>query len=139
MRAVFADASYWIAILNPQDRLHEQAVAVSRPALVARLVTSEMVLAEVLSFFAGRGSQARQAAARLAADLRNDQGTAIVLQTSAQFQRALALYARRPDKTWGLTDCASFLIMEEQGITEALTRDRHFEQAGFTALLADQP
>lgn len=138
MRAVFADAGYWIAVLNPQDQLHEQAVRFSRSLIGAHIVTSEMVLAEVLSFFAGRGSTGRQAAAALVSDLRKDRTTAIEPQTSDQFQKALALYAERPDKTWGLTDCASFLTMKERGITEALTYDRHFQQAGFTPLLASQ-
>jgi predicted nucleic acid-binding protein len=45
------------------------------------------------------------------------------------------LYHLRPDKQWSLTDCISFLVMSEEGITEALTADHHFEQAGFVALL----
>jgi len=45
------------------------------------------------------------------------------------------LYAERPDKGWSLTDCISFVVMRQQGITQALTGDHHFEQAGFTALL----
>jgi predicted nucleic acid-binding protein len=45
------------------------------------------------------------------------------------------LYDARPDKKWTLTDCISFVVMQERGITEALTGDQHFEQAGFTALL----
>ncbi len=59
----------------------------------------------------------------------------IVPQTDAQFRSAVERYAARPDQTWGLADCASFLLMEERSITEALTHDRDFEQAGFTALL----
>jgi hypothetical protein len=51
---------------------------------------------------------------------------------------ALTLYAQRPDKEWGLTDCASFLIMQERGITEALVYDDHFHQAGFIPLLRDR-
>jgi hypothetical protein len=49
--------------------------------------------------------------------------------------RGLALYAARPDKEWSLTDCVSFLVMQDHGVTEALTADHHFEQAGFVALL----
>ena len=58
--------------------------------------------------------------------------------TSADFRTALERYASRSDQTWGLTDCLSFLVMEERGITEALAHDRDFEQAGFTALLRDR-
>jgi predicted nucleic acid-binding protein len=47
----------------------------------------------------------------------------------------LDLYASRFDKAWSLTDCISFVVMEQQGIREALTGDHHFEQAGFVALL----
>ena len=49
--------------------------------------------------------------------------------------RGLAIFAERQDKDWPLTDCISFVVMQEQGITEALTGDRHFEQAGFVAML----
>ena len=50
-------------------------------------------------------------------------------------ERALKLYAERADKAWGLVDCASFIVMSEQRISEAFTTDRHFEQAGFRCLL----
>ncbi len=50
-------------------------------------------------------------------------------------ERALLLYSDRPDKAWGLVDCASFIVMKDEGITDAFTIDRHFEQAGFTCLL----
>lgn len=59
-----------------------------------------------------------------------------VLPTSAElFDAGLALYPARPDKEWSLTDCTSFVVMQREGITEALTDDHHFEQAGFVALL----
>jgi hypothetical protein len=51
------------------------------------------------------------------------------------FEAGTDLYSRRSDKEWSLTDCISFVVMQEQGIGEALTGDRHFEQAGFRALL----
>jgi predicted nucleic acid-binding protein len=49
-------------------------------------------------------------------------------------QRAAALYESRLDKDWSLTDCISFVTMQERGIKDALTGDHHFEQAGFHAL-----
>jgi uncharacterized protein len=45
------------------------------------------------------------------------------------------MFAARSDKRWSLTDCISFVVMQERGLTEALTADRHFEQAGFSILL----
>lgn len=51
------------------------------------------------------------------------------------FRRALRLYEDRPDKGWGLTDCISFVVMEEQGLRAAMTTDDHFRQAGFQVLM----
>ena len=50
-------------------------------------------------------------------------------------QKGLTLYGARQDKTWGLVDCMSFIVMDEQKLTDALTSDIHFIQAGFQALL----
>jgi predicted nucleic acid-binding protein len=58
----------------------------------------------------------------------------IIPLDSRLLDRGLERMASRPDKDWSLTDCISFVVMENQDITEALTADRHFEQAGFTAL-----
>ena len=58
-----------------------------------------------------------------------------VPQTAAQFRAADERYTERADQMWGLTDCASSIVMEERGITDALAHDRDFEQAGLTALL----
>jgi uncharacterized protein len=51
--------------------------------------------------------------------------------------RALELYSNRQDKTWGLIDCISFVVMSEQSLTDAVTADIHFVQAGFRALLLE--
>jgi predicted nucleic acid-binding protein len=59
----------------------------------------------------------------------------IVRLTPELFDRAVALYARRPDKEWSLTDCISFIVMQDHDIVEALTADRDFVQAGFQVLL----
>ena len=67
--------------------------------------------------------------------LRKDPNIEIIPQSTAGFSRALVRYQTRPNKSWSLTDCSSFPIMESEGIEAALTYDRHFEQAGFQALL----
>jgi predicted nucleic acid-binding protein len=137
MRTLFVDAVYWIALLNPRDDLHEQTVLVSRSleSDQTRLITTEMVLTELLNAFAERGAALRRAAAELVLWLRQGVNVRIVPQTNAQFEKALELYRSRRDKEWSHTDCASFCVMEEEGITEALSYDRHFDQAGFKALM----
>ena len=137
MRGVFADAGYWIALVNPADKLHPKARAVSNSLGGAQIVTSEMVLIEVLNKFSGMGKTLRQMAVDLVEDLRSDSDVFIVPQSSLQFQEALSLYADRSDKAWGLTDCSSIRIMIRDGLTQALSHDHHFQQAGFRALLRD--
>lgn len=135
MKRVFADTSYWIALLNPRDELHEAALAVSRSNTFEQILTSEMVLAEFLNSFSDRGNVLRQVAAKAVEALRNNRTVAIIPQSSEQFEQALKRYKNMADKSWSFTDCASFLVMEVEGIRAALTHDRHFIQAGFEALL----
>lgn len=137
MKAVFADSDYWIALLNPKDELHKKAKSVSSIHHGVRLVTSEMVLVEVLAGMASRGPNLRKAAVRLVEALRGNPNTSIIPQTSMQFQRAFKIYQERDDKDWSLTDCASILVMQEEKISEALAHDKHFEQAGLKALLRE--
>jgi predicted nucleic acid-binding protein len=135
VRAVFADSGYWIALLNPRDSLHHAATTIAASLGSMPLVTSEAVLAECLNDLAKRGESLRRAAVALVAELRREPTVVIEPQSSLQFQEALSLYALRADKAWGHTDCASFRIMARYELSEALTFDRHFEQAGFTPLL----
>jgi uncharacterized protein len=67
--------------------------------------------------------------------LRSAAQIVIFPQTSQLFDQALKRYQNSSDKSWSLTDCASFLIMEDEKLTAALTHDRHFAQAGFQTLL----
>lgn len=137
MKRVFADAGYWIAILNPRDTLHLKALEVSRALRGVRVVTSEMVLAEVLNALASAGERLREVTCQTIDSLRANPNAEIVPCTSAAFREAMNRYRASTDKGWGVTDCNSFLIMEERGITEALAHDRHFQQAGFKALLRE--
>jgi uncharacterized protein len=55
------------------------------------------------------------------------------------WQRGWDLYRNRQDKAWRLTDCISFLVMQDIGLVDALTPDEHFRQAGFRAVLLEEP
>jgi len=135
MRVIFADTGYWVALLNPHDDLHSKAMSLSRSLQPIHIVTSEMVLAEVLNDFSDRGNYFRQAAINLMKSLYESPNITVIAQTSQQFQTALNLYEQRPDKAWSQTDCVSFKIMEEYKILEALAYDKHFAQAGFIPLM----
>jgi len=135
MKRIFADTSYWIALLNPRDELHARAVAAAQCYSDDLIVTSEMVLVEFLNGFSDRGPRLRAAALKVVKTLRNSPNVTVIPQVSDQFERALRRYEERIDKDWSLTDCASFLIMEAEEIGAALTHDQPFAQAGFQALL----
>jgi predicted nucleic acid-binding protein len=134
MRTVFADSGYWIALSNPHDELHERAKTASQ-SRIPRIVTSQMVLVEFLTSMGGRRQHLRSRAVEVVSRLREDPNVEIVPQTDAQFESAIAMYSSRLDKEWSLTDCASFVLMEQMNIREALAHDHNFEQAGFIALL----
>jgi predicted nucleic acid-binding protein len=135
MRTVFADTSYWIAFLNEDDDLYEIAIQTTEKLFPVQIVTSEMILSELLNHVSKKGENFRNAAVNFINQLNADPTVVITPQTSQLFTSAFQLYAQRQDKAWSHTDCSSFCIMEELGITEALTYDQHFEQAGFVALL----
>jgi predicted nucleic acid-binding protein len=135
MKTVFADTGYWIALLDPQDTLHSKAVNLSITLSQAQIITSQMVLTEVLNHFSKSGNFLRYAAASLIESLKVNPSISIIFQTDDIFQQALNLYKQRPDQAWSHTDCSSFCIMKQQGLLESLAYDKHFEQAGFIALL----
>ena len=135
MPEVFADTGYWIALLNERDGLHARARELSERFSAANIVTTEMVLTELLNYASGGGRQRRRLAADAVRDWMADANIEVVPQTSIQFQAALERYRARLDHSWSVVDCSSFIVMETRQIQEALAFDRHFEQAGFIALL----
>jgi uncharacterized protein len=132
MSVVFADAFYFVARLNRRDQHHQRALQFSRE-FRARLLTSDWVLMEVADALAE--SQCRSRVREFVLHLRSSAACEIVPASRELLDRALDLYHQHADKRWTLTDCVSFLIMRQRGVTEALTGDQHFEQAGFVALL----
>ena len=132
MSAVFADTYYFVAQFNPQDQDHATVASFTR-SYHGRMVTTDWVVVELADAFAQPPNRARFMAAYRS--LQATRELTIVPADRALLQAGVALYAQRPDKQWSLTDCISFVVMQREGITEALTGDRHFEQAGFSVLL----
>ncbi len=137
MRIVFADAGYWIAALDEDDQLHDTARRIVSNLGQHRIITTQMTLVETLNHMSGLGEYKRRLAYDGVSAIRTNPNVEIVEQTGEQFEDALTCYGARMDQRWGMTDCASFLVMEERGLTEALAYDRDFEQAGFVALLRE--
>lgn len=131
MNAVFADTFFYLALLNDDDAAHGRALAESK---VSRsIVTSEFILLELGNACARAEDHADFLA--LVDGMRASPRISIVPLDSELLDRSLQMMAARPDKDWSLTDCTSFVVMQDAGINEALTGDGHFEQAGFKALL----
>jgi predicted nucleic acid-binding protein len=135
--AVFLDTAYISALVNTRDQWHKTAVQWEEQLSTSRrmLVTSEFVLVEIADALAA--VKFRLQAAAIIAALQASPLVEIVPATSALFEAASAMYKNRADKDWGLTDCSSFVIMTERGLSEALTTDTHFRQAGYRALLLE--
>ncbi|MFN0011034.1 MAG: type II toxin-antitoxin system VapC family toxin [Phycisphaerales bacterium] len=134
MKAVFADTSFWLALAASNDIHHQTAsrlaVQLNRP-----IVTTVPVVIEVANALCKRGAKAE--AIELRGRLAADRAARVVACTGALVQSGWKLYSERLDKDWSLTDCMSFSVMKQAGLTEALTADHHFIQAGFRALLLE--
>ena len=136
MNLTFIDTSFFLALSLADDALHQRAVAWQR-AIIGKLVTSEFVLLEVADDLSQ--PHLRKFASSIFSFVREDGQISVIPAGHAAFEKGYDLYIARKDKEWGLTDCISFQIMRERGITDALTHDPHFEQAGFRALLRQDP
>jgi uncharacterized protein len=121
-----------VARLNRHDQHHERVLKFSQDAR-ARLLTSDWVLMEVADALAE--SKCRGRVRDFILHLRGTAACESVPASRELLDRALDLYHQHADKQWTLTDCVSFVVMRERKVTDALTGDKHFEQAGFAALL----
>ena len=137
MNAVFADTFYWAALTNIDDPANSRALNISRSLAPDKIVTTDEVLAEYLTFFAGAKPSIRDRAGRNVAALLDSLEVRIVAQSRETFLAGLQLYRARPDKGYSMVDCISMQTMRREGLMDALTNDRHFEQEGFRALFRD--
>ncbi len=130
MSLVFADSFYFFALVNNQDKAHTAAVTFSEQADL-QILTTVWVITEL-----GDGL-ARPSTRHIFTNLMDtlDAQSSILPVSQSLFNKGITLYKERGDKAWSLTDCISFAAMQEHKITDALTGDHHFEQAGFKVLL----
>jgi len=129
----FADTSWFEAILSTRDQHHDAAVAASRKPW-RQIITTEFVLMELGATFCKPDDRDDFLLIDRMVRLRED--VLLIPATSELLQRGRDLFAARPDKAWSLTDCVSFVVMQDHDLADALTTDHHFTQAGFHALLA---
>jgi len=127
----FVDTFALIAWLNPQDDAHAQVVAYL-DQFTGRLLTTEWVLIELADALSASASRSTVVAFLQA--VRSDPQFEIVEYSQAAYQAGFDLFANRSDKGWSLTDCISFAMMSDRNVTDALTADQHFVQAGFRAI-----
>ncbi len=128
----FLDTSFTIALINDKDQYHEKAREILPLYIRDYLVTTDAVLLEIGNALA---KDYKSEALEVIKTLRNSNKTEIVEISQSLFEKGLELYEKFHDKSWGLVDCISFVVMKERDITDALTCDKHFVQAGFRALM----
>lgn len=134
---LFIDSSFVIAMLDDEDEHHARAVQWSRHILRYRPArfTSTAIFVELGNGFHEPADWPRL---RPVIEAYRRDASVNVIDTNAEcFEKAYALRNARADKSWGLTDCTSFVVMQHYGIKAALTADKHFVQAGFRALLLE--
>lgn len=131
---VFADAFFYVAFMNRLDEHHDEVMEWAQ-SFSGKIVTTQWILTEVADAFAE--SHLRRRIKAGFESIVEDSATRVIEVSPEYFARGMKLYDERPDKEWSLTDCISMVVMADEGLTEVLTKDHHFEQAGFSVVFAD--
>ena len=134
---VFVDTSAWLALINKSDTFHVKAKNI-RDILLRdniQFIVTDYVIVEVANSL----SQIpwRPSAIQLINSIQLSENIRVVEINKEIYNEAWGLYSNRTDKEWGLTDCASFVVMKRYAITVAFTNDHHFEQMGYNILLTE--
>jgi uncharacterized protein len=127
--SLFIDTGYVIALINQDDQYHQQALRLAEQYEGRSVVTTDAVLLEIGNALS---RIARQEATAIIHYFQTDPDVTLVPLTPGLLSEALELYAKHQDKTWGLIDCVSFVVMKNRQLSKVLAFDRHFIQAGFT-------
>ena len=136
-RETFIDTSGFYALLVVNDDRHREAemwlkqVETSRQ----RALTTDYVLDETATLMKskGHGHLLKEFFARLEAS----EAIGIEWTEESRFVRAKEFFLRHDDHDYSFTDCVSFVVMKELALHEALSKDKHFKEAGFKPLLVE--
>lgn len=129
---ILVDIAYVLALVNERDQYHDRAQELADLFEGRNLLITDAVLLEIGNALA-RGFK-KQAIEIISYFIESEE-VEIFRHSSQIFDKAFALYKKYDDKEWSLVDCISFIVMRERGIKQALTFDRHFDQAGFVAIM----
>ncbi|OLE98092.1 MAG: twitching motility protein PilT [Cyanobacteria bacterium 13_1_20CM_4_61_6] len=128
---IFVDTSFVLALINERDQYHDQAEAFSYRFENSPLIITDAVLLEIGNALA---KDFREEAVAIIKVLRNSKRVEVVEIDAGLFEQGLEVYEQYNDKTWGLVDCISFVVMRENEVTGVLTFDGDFTQAGFSVV-----
>ena len=135
--AVFFDTAFVLALSIKTDVCHQPALTIVTQLKqdATPIITTRVIMVEIGNSLSKL--RYRQIAMPLLQTMEADPQLEIVPLSDRLYQKAFQLFYSRPDKEWGLVDCISFVVMQERGLTEALTTDKHFQQGGFRAWLRE--
>jgi predicted nucleic acid-binding protein len=137
MSDVFVDTAGWGHLIDPKQSCHALTVSIYRAGRRSgrRFVTTNYIITELVALSISPLQLSRPVMIEFIKSLKASPYVEVVYVNQAIDEQAWKLLVQRPDKRWSLVDCVSFVVMWQRGITEALTSDYHFEQAGFLRLL----
>lgn len=137
MAELFADTSGFGNLADPRQPFHSLAASLYRTARNQnrKVVTTNYVIAELVALLTSPLRFPRASIVAFIDDLKASPYVEVIHVDAHLDDEAWQLLKSRQDKDWSLVDCVSFVVMRRRGITEALTTDHHFEQAGFVRLL----
>ena len=136
-KPVFVDTAAWLALINKSDALHEKAKRIRNKLVRERgqFLLTDYIVVEIANALSR--VPFRQTAVQIISLIQSSANTMVVRIDKEIFAEAWRLYSERLDKEWSFTDCTSFIVMGQMGLTDAFTSDHHFEQAGFNILMKD--
>jgi predicted nucleic acid-binding protein len=138
-KAVFVDTVGWIALVHREDNLHQEVTNVYRDIGRVRRITTDAVLVESCNAFSNVTMRPLALALMEKIEKAEELDVLEVIHVSEELiKEGWELFKNRMDKECSLTDCISFIVMKNMGVSKAITSDHHFEQAGFTILVKDQ-
>jgi len=137
MNKLFVDTSGWASLADVSEPFYEKAKEIYAVAMQnrQRLVTTNYILAELVALMTSPLRFHRRRIIEFINGIKESPFFDVIYIDQDLDERAWELLSNRTDKKWSLVDCSSFIVMQENNITEALTTDHHFEQAGFVRLL----